>query len=188
HSFIRVCAFFAFSGRICLMNQVNNVGDLFWVDLKSLDVEKTKTFYQEWFGWLSRDENWGHRKQTVIYSGTERIGGLTDLRSPVYPSGTRHDASIHILVDQVDADVAKAVEAGGKVLLQPFDLAGMGRMVTLQDQQGAVISVWEQTGAFTGIGKQEGAEERENWIVLYTTEVIQASDFYRQLLGWEIKR
>ncbi|GAA0375493.1 VOC family protein [Bacillus horti] len=170
------------------MNQVNNIGDLFWVDLKSLDVEKSKKFYREGFGWSFRNENWGHRNQTVIYSGTKRIGGLTDLRSPVYSPETEPHASIYILVNHVDTMLDRAVEAGGKVMLEPFHLPGMGRMATLQDPQGAVLSVWEQTGVFTGIGKQEGAEERLSWIVLFSREVIQASQFYQQVFDWEMQR
>ncbi|RXZ81129.1 VOC family protein [Paenibacillaceae bacterium] len=143
--------------------------------------------YREWFDWLFRNEDWGHRKQTVIYSGNNAIGGITDLRSPIYPPGMEPHASIYILVDQVDATVGKAVEAGGKVLLEPFDLPGMGRMATLQEPQGAVLSVWEETGAFTGIGKQDKSEEGASWIVLFTTEVTQACHFYRQVFDWEMK-
>ncbi|GGD52797.1 VOC family protein [Paenibacillus nasutitermitis] len=170
------------------MNHVNNIGDLFWLDLKSLDVDKTKTFYGEGFGWSFINENWGHRKQTVIYFEKYRIGGLTDLRSPVYPPETEPHASIYILVNHVDTMLDRAVEAGGKVMLEPFDLPGMGRMATLQDPQGAVFSVWEQTGAFTGIGTQEGAAERLSWIVLFSREVFQASQFYQQVFDWEMKR
>ncbi|GAB6926608.1 hypothetical protein JCM10914A_05910 [Paenibacillus sp. JCM 10914] len=55
------------------MKLVKKIGDLFWVDLKSLDIEKTQPLYREWFGWSFRNENWGHRNQTVIYSGSERV-------------------------------------------------------------------------------------------------------------------
>ncbi len=43
--------------------------------------------------------------------------------------------------DDVDAATAKAVEAGGKVLRDPFDTPGPGRMAVLADPQGAEFEV-----------------------------------------------
>ncbi len=45
----------------------------------------------------------------------------------------------YIAVDDVDARLAKAVDAGAKVLREPFDVPGVGRIAMLTDGGGAAI-------------------------------------------------
>ena len=47
---------------------------------------------------------------------------------------------VYFAIDGADATAAKAREAGGSVLVQPFDTP-VGRIAVLQDPQGAVFSV-----------------------------------------------
>lgn len=146
-------------------------------------------------GWAGLFEK-NNRNQTLIHpdtNGAHRlqeellIGGLTDLHSPIYPPGMEPHCSIYIGVNDVKAAVASAEEEGGKILLEPFDLPGLGRMATLQDPCGAVLSVWEETASFQGIeetGEREGAPAG---VVLFTESIIQSSDFYRKVLGWGVE-
>ena len=48
---------------------------------------------------------------------------------------------VYFASDDVDATAEKAVAAGGKVLREPFDIPGVGRMSVLQDPHGAVFEV-----------------------------------------------
>ena len=42
-----------------------------------------------------------------------------------------------------DDAAKKAKDAGGKILMEPFDVMTFGRMAVIQDPQGAFFSVWE---------------------------------------------
>jgi hypothetical protein len=46
-----------------------------------------------------------------------------------------------VLVDDVDAIAAKAKALGGKIVVEPFDVATIGRLAVLVDPQGAAIAV-----------------------------------------------
>ena len=49
----------------------------------------------------------------------------------------------YIWVDSADDAAAKAREAGGAVLAEPFDVMSSGRMAVLADPEGAVFNVWQ---------------------------------------------
>ena len=51
-----------------------------------------------------------------------------------------------VWVDSADETAAKAKEAGGRVLAEPFDVGDAGRMAVLADPSGAVLSVWQAMG------------------------------------------
>jgi predicted enzyme related to lactoylglutathione lyase len=52
----------------------------------------------------------------------------------------------YVTVDDVDLTAKKAAKLGGKVLVPPQDIPGVGRFSVLQDPQGAMISVITYTG------------------------------------------
>ena len=51
----------------------------------------------------------------------------------------------YIAVDDVDARSKKATAAGGKVMREPFDIAGVGRIAILMDSRGVAIGLMTPT-------------------------------------------
>ena len=49
----------------------------------------------------------------------------------------------YIWVDSADETAAKVVEAGGKALMEPFDVMDAGRMAVFADPEGAAFCVWQ---------------------------------------------
>jgi predicted enzyme related to lactoylglutathione lyase len=47
----------------------------------------------------------------------------------------------YVTVDDVDAVLARCTALGGRTVVPPMDVPGVGRMAVLQDPQGAVLSV-----------------------------------------------
>jgi predicted enzyme related to lactoylglutathione lyase len=47
----------------------------------------------------------------------------------------------YVTVDDVDAVVVRVAGLGGRVLLAPTDIPTVGRFATIQDPQGATISL-----------------------------------------------
>ena len=90
----------------------------------------------------------------------------------------------YIWVDSADEAAAKAVEAGGRVVLEPFDVPGAGRMAVLADPEGAEFRVWqarEHKGA--RVVNQPGSL---NFNGLSTRDAARAKPFYGSVFGWEV--
>ncbi len=74
--------------------------------------------------------------------GGEPIAGFMPLDgSPEFASVPEARSSSYIAVDDVDARLKKATAAGGKVMREPFDVAGVGRIAILMDSRGVAIGL-----------------------------------------------
>ncbi|HEY8809872.1 MAG TPA: VOC family protein, partial [Solirubrobacterales bacterium] len=88
----------------------------------------------------------------------------------------------YVSVEDADATVARAKEAGGTVLAGPMDVMDLGRMAVFTDSTGAVIGIW-QPGTFVGaeIVKESNAVV---WNELNTRDPEAAKSFYGAVFGW----
>lgn len=92
----------------------------------------------------------------------------------------------YVTVADADAAAAKAKEAGGNVVMEPFEVLEAGRMAVVQDPTGAFFMVWqprESIGA--GLVNAHGAL---CWNELATTDTGRAEQFYADLFGWTYER
>lgn len=48
---------------------------------------------------------------------------------------------VHFASSDINANLGEAIFAGGRVLREPFNIPGAGRMAVLQNPQGAVFEV-----------------------------------------------
>ena len=92
----------------------------------------------------------------------------------------------YIGVDSADDAAARAIEAGGSALAEPFDVADAGRMAVLADPSGAVFCVWQAN-------RRKGAQLVNepgtwNWSDLNTRDPEGAKAFYGAMFGWEASR
>ncbi|MFF3222916.1 VOC family protein [Nocardia suismassiliense] len=150
-----------------------------WVDSQVDDTARAREFYGELFGW-------------EIMDGPPGAGGyLMALRHgrPAAGIGPKPDGmaissawTTYFAADSADAIAEKVTEAGGSVLLAPFDVLDVGRMFVATDPAGAAFGVWEakaHTGA--GIYNEHGAY---CWNELHTDWYKQAQEFYAAVFGW----
>lgn len=155
-------------------------GTFSWADFFSTDIEASKKFYTTLFGWTYEDMPTGEgRPDYTMFSlnGRYTAGG-----SPAFDPTMPSYWSNYVSVDDVDAIAMKAVELGGKVIMEPMDVLDSGRMATIQDPTGAIVSIWyprNHVGA--GIVNTVGAM---CWNELYTNDVDKAKQFYGELFGW----
>jgi uncharacterized protein len=90
---------------------------------------------------------------------------------------------MYVSVDSADETAAKARDAGGTVLAEPFEAGDSGRMAVVADPEGAVFCVWEPQ-------EHKGAQlvnEHATWNFneLNTRDPGGAQTFYRAVFGWE---
>lgn len=151
-----------------------------WIDLGTPDQDAAAEFYGALFGWsVEEDEN---AEQTGGYRVAmlrgKAIGGVMKLMQEGQPPAW----STYICVEDADASVAKAREAGGAVVVEPMDVLDYGRMAFLADPTGAVFGVW-QPGKNIGAGlvNEPGAL---SWNELNTRDPDAAKAFYGAVFGW----
>ena len=89
----------------------------------------------------------------------------------------------YVWVESADDAAAKAKEAGGSAVMEPFDVMDAGRMAVLMDPEGAVFCAWqakEHKGA--RIVNEHGSL---NFNGLNTRDPESAKSFYGSVFGWK---
>jgi predicted enzyme related to lactoylglutathione lyase len=159
------------------------VGVPCWVASVHPDPENAVAFYTELFGWEA-EETMGTnspgkyylcrlRGRDVAAVGSQRGGGA----SLVPAWGT------YIWVESADDTVVKVTDAGGSVIMKPFDLLDAARMAVVADPAGAMFGVWQP-------GEHRGAQlvnEPGAWSMsqLNTRDSGGSKAFYGAVFGWE---
>lgn len=167
------------------MNKFQRQGQLCWLDMKTHRTDETKRFYRALLGWQFKDEALSGRSYTKIRVGQDELGGLTSLTSPIFPEGTEPHVSFYLAVDDVDQTAVKAVNLGGVLLLEAFDVPNHGRMATIQDPTGAVFSIWETRG-FQGMSAFSETKGVPGWFELVTPDLDTSARFYSELFNWSL--
>ncbi len=114
-------------------------GRFHWNELMTRDVARAKKFYADALGWsfeaMPMD---GGTTYWLAKMDGEPVGGLFDISGPEY-KGVPESWMSYIAVDDVNARVKKATQAGAKVMKPAFDVPGVGRIVILLEPGGAGI-------------------------------------------------
>lgn len=151
-----------------------------WIDLATPDQDAAAKFYGDLLGWsVEEDENaeqtGGYRVATLK---GQAVGGVMKIMQEGQPPAW----SSYVSVEDVDATVVKAKEAGGTLMVEPMSVLDYGRMAFLIDPTGAAIGLW-QPGRNIGAGivNEHGAL---TWNELNTRDVPAAKEFYGATFDW----
>ena len=152
-----------------------------WTDLAATDVDAAATFYSALFGWeLEKVETGTTPYRMALQKGLPAAGiGAAPDEQPFSVWTT------YFAVDDADAAVDRAKEAGGTALVEPFDVTDAGRMAILSDPTGAMFGIW-QAGTHFGaaIVNEHGGL---NWNELISDDLPTALPFYERMLGFTHK-
>jgi uncharacterized protein len=109
-------------------------GHFHWNELATRDVERAKKFYADTLGWSFESMPMPEGTYVIASVDGEPVAGITEADNSA-PEGWM----AYIAVDDVDARVRKATQAGAKVVQPAFDIPGVGRIVILTEPGGAAI-------------------------------------------------
>jgi predicted enzyme related to lactoylglutathione lyase len=153
-----------------------------WIDTSHPDPTSAVAFYSGLFGWECED---------VMPPGSASSYFIARLRGgdvaaiSAIPDGAPQRATwnTYVWVENADETASRVRDAGGNVLMDPFDVMDAGRMAVCADPEGAVFSVW-QPKAHKGarIVNEAGAL---NFNGLNTRAVEDAKSFYGSVFGWQ---
>ena len=159
-------------------------GEFCWVDLGSPDLEASARFYGDLLRW--EREELGPAEETRGYSNfvfkSNAVAGL----GPIMGAGQPPAWHAYVGVDDADRTAAAVADAGGRVVMEPFDLpGGVGRMAVCHDPEGAFFMLW-QPRAFRGaqLVNEVGCW---TWNNLMSRDLEQAKRFYGAVFGWEAR-
>ncbi|WP_322780198.1 VOC family protein, partial [Frankia sp. Cas4] len=105
-----------------------------WVDLGSLDLEASRSFYSGLLGWEAQEvPDPGAGGYTMFTLRGKLVAGL----GPLFGEGQPPTWNTYISVDDVDKTAEAVLGAGGRVLAGPMDVMEAGRMAVFTDPAGA---------------------------------------------------
>ena len=108
-------------------------------DIQADDVERAHRFYEGVFGW--RFEAWGPPDFYLIHTGSGAEAGphgsLSKRPEPVSGVG-RIGYECTISVEDLGAIRAAILEHGGVILLDDYEIVGVGHMIRFSDSEGNV--------------------------------------------------
>jgi hypothetical protein len=165
------------------------------VDASEPDPEAAAAFYGGLFGWDFEDAMPAGSEDSYLVarheaastsifdlSGTVRSGEVAAVRSLSDGAQPRAAWNTYFWVESADAGAAKVREAGGDVLVEPFDFLSACRMAVFADPEGAPFGVWEardHRGA--RLVNDPGAPVFNG---LNTRDPEAARSFYGSVFGW----
>ena len=154
-----------------------------WIDTSQPDPEAGVAFYEGLFGWEFED---------VMPPGSPgkyfiaRLNGGDVAAVGSQPPGAPAQAvwNTYVWVTDADETAEQVRTAGGRVLMEPFDVGDSGRMAVFADPAGAAFSVW-QPGEHRGatVVNEPGSL---NFNDLHTRDLDGAKAFYGAVFGWEL--
>ena len=130
------------------------IGVIRHVSIECDDVERAKAFYEAVFGW--RIEPWGPPGyyQTFISAGAGPFGDLRGRRQPLTGTGcSGYECTIGVTALK---PVLAAIEAhGGRIVMQPYRIDGVGDLAYFTDTEGnrAGVMQYHPDMAVPGLGE-----------------------------------
>jgi predicted enzyme related to lactoylglutathione lyase len=152
-----------------------------WVDTSQPDPEAAVDFYSGLFGWEFEDmmppDAPGKYFVARLGGGdVAAVGSIPEAAPPMAMWNT------YVWVESADEAARKVTDAGGSIVMEPFDVMDSGRMAVVTDPEGAALCVWqakEQRGA--RVVNEPGSLTFNG---LNTRDTERAKSFYGSLFGW----
>lgn len=159
-------------------------GTFSWPELASKNPDEAKKFYSTLFGWTYDDQDMGDNGvYSMILMKGAPVGAMYQQQKEELANGVPPRWNSYVTVEDVDASAAKAKQLGGQLMMEPFDVFDLGRMVAVRDPQGAAFCLWQ---AKKHIGAHLlGEPGALVWTELLTTDSHAAVSFYTKLFAWQ---
>ena len=151
-----------------------------WVDLWTSDVDGSRRFYGELFGWQAEEpsaEFGGYFMFTR--DGVPVAGGMGDMGD----TPAQNVWKIYLDTDDIAKTLQIAEREGAEIVSPAMAVADLGTQAVLVDPTGAHHGAW-QPGTFPGftVLNEHGAP---SWFELHTKDHATAVAFYRSVYRWE---
>ena len=163
---------------------MNPEGTPIWYELKSIDPDASKTFYDAVIGWTIEPQPAGEIDYRMIETGHGQVGGVMRLSDEMAAGGASAGWSTYVGVEDVDATAAKVTAHGGRVAMGPWDVPGVGRMAAIADPHGVPLYIMRGASDADSTAYDRMGMGKCNWNELNTVDQAAANAFYAAVFGW----
>ncbi len=187
----------------------NESGTPCWVELTSTDVEGSKQFYGELFGW---DFVGNAATENAIYTMCFPKGDLENpiaaMMSPMQmppadepPADMKMAApdteappemsfwATYVSVDDIQDAATRVTAAGGHIMMEPMEVTPLsgetvGKMAVFMDPAGAALCLWEPMAHIGATIVNEPGTYCWSELNL-PTDIKEVLPFYQEVFGWQ---
>jgi predicted enzyme related to lactoylglutathione lyase len=161
----------------------HRVGKFIFATLVTPDLGVAKRFYGGLFGWTFSDLQTGSTSYTEAMVDGAPVAGF--VQRALRPGEPHQPAWLSLIaVDDMDAARKTALKGGARVLSEPHDWPGRGRVAVYADPQGAVFGMLALN---SGDPKDELAAPGEwIWRSLFTSDPDAGAAFYQSVFDYEV--
>ena len=158
-------------------------GKVIWNDLITDDLDTTRAFYGDLFGWTFERSSGKGGRYVLARLGDVYVAGIVEVKSKNRAQKLSRWLP-YVSVPNVEGAVSIA-SAGGATVVVPARDVSFGRVAAIIDPQGAVIGL-----ARSSIGDPDDATTaaglgRVVWTELLANDAETAAQFYRDVVGYE---
>lgn len=152
-----------------------------WADLWTSDVDGSRRFYTELFGWAAQEPDPDHGGYFMFTRAGDPVAGAM---GPTGDQPADNRWKPYLCIDDIDTAVERTSAAGGQVAMPPMPIDQLGVQAIILDPGGAQVGLW-QPGEFHGFSvlNEEGAP---SWFELHTANHAASVAFYQEVVGLEL--
>ncbi len=105
------------------------------------DVQRAKGFYETVFGWTF--DAWGPPDFYQVKNAGEGLMGALQGRRELVPGVRMTGYEVTLGVEDIRATVAAVEAGGGKIVMQPYTIAGVGELIFFEDTEGNLVGAMQ---------------------------------------------
>jgi len=111
------------------------------------DVQRAKHFYEDVFAW--RFDPWGPPNFYQIKNAGEGLLGALQERRSLTPQGHTRSFETTFGVENLKETIAAIEKNGGKIIMQPYRIDGVGELIYFEDSEGNLVGAMQyEPGVF----------------------------------------
>jgi len=151
-----------------------------WTDLFTSDVDGSRKFYSELFGWEALEPSPEFGGYFMFSrNGKEVAGGMGDMGD----FKADNTWKVYLQTPDINETINLATKKGATVMGPAMPVADIGIQVVMTDPTGASLGAW-QPGTFHGFSNLD-EPGTPSWFELHTDNFNKAVDFYESVFHWE---
>lgn len=129
-------AFVLFKGASADKEAATGPGSIHWNELSTSDPDKAKAFYTEVLGYTVDSMDMPQGTYFMFKNGDAHRGGMMKAEHEGPSAWVQY-----VAVDNVDGAIARSKSNGGKLVMGPLNVEGVGRFAVVTDSQGGAIGL-----------------------------------------------
>lgn len=105
------------------------------------DIQRARRFYEGVFGW--RFSPWGPPDFYQIKNAGDGLLGALQARREIVPDVRATSFEPSFGVEDLAATIAAIEAAGGKIVMQPYRIEGVGELIYFEDTEGNLVGAMQ---------------------------------------------